>query len=158
MKNLLQLLNDAGLVAGAFYADFFDCDINDIRTASPELCRLLKMSIGKEPSVERSQISPLNSATEHHSEASQYAPATSEPDSDLSVPPRRMSLGLSGVKMLRSRLKEGTTLPPEPLKGLQIEADQTANGSHGVQPTGQMESYFQTAMDRFLRERQAAQS
>ncbi|KAG3109000.1 hypothetical protein PI125_g11326 [Phytophthora idaei] len=127
-----------------------------MRAASSELYRWLQLSIEEEPSVGRSQMSPQNSATERHSEFSQYALATSEPGSDLSVAPRRMSLGPSGARMLRSRLKEGTTLPPETRKGLQIEANQTANGFHGAQPTGQLESYFQTAKDLFLREQQAA--
>ncbi|KAG2762728.1 hypothetical protein Pcac1_g25493 [Phytophthora cactorum] len=41
-------------------------------------------------------------------------------------------------------------------KGLQIEADKTTDEFHRVQPTGRLEPYFETAMDRFLRERQAA--
>ncbi|KAG2823573.1 hypothetical protein PC116_g14089 [Phytophthora cactorum] len=77
-------------------------------------------------------MSSQNSATERHSEFLQYALATSEPGSDLSVAPRQTR------------------------KGFQIEANQTANGFHGAQPTGQLASYFQTAKDLFLREKQAA--
>ncbi|KAG3101238.1 hypothetical protein PI124_g14700 [Phytophthora idaei] len=94
VKILFQLLKDAGLVAGAFDADdLFDLDINDIQLASSELYRRLKMSIGEEASVKQLQTSPCISVTERHSESSQYAPATSEPGSDLSVAPRRLSLG-----------------------------------------------------------------
>ncbi|KAF1779960.1 hypothetical protein GQ600_932 [Phytophthora cactorum] len=94
VKNLFQLLKDAGLPE--------DVDRG-------------------EQSNEASQISPQNSATERHSESSQYASATSEPDSDLSVAPRCMSLGPFGAKMLRSRLKEETTLPPESRKDLRLK-------------------------------------
>ncbi|KAG2804316.1 hypothetical protein PC129_g17040 [Phytophthora cactorum] len=122
VKILFQLLKDAGLATGAFDADdLFDLDINDIQLASSELYRRLKMSIGEEASVKQLQTSPCISTTEHHSESSQYAPASG---SDLSVAPRRLSLGPSGATMVRSRLKEGTMISPDSRKKPQIEADQ----------------------------------
>ncbi|KAG3050711.1 hypothetical protein PC121_g18237 [Phytophthora cactorum] len=111
VKILFQLLKDAGLATGAFDADdLFDLDINDIQLASSELYRRLKMSIGEEASVKQLQTSPCISTTEHHSESSQYAPASG---SDLSVAPRRLSLGPSGATMTAmDRLLRERQVPP----------------------------------------------
>ncbi|KAG3070473.1 hypothetical protein PI125_g22968 [Phytophthora idaei] len=47
-------------------------------------------------------------------------------------------------------------ISPAPRKEPQIEADQETDGFLGARASGELEFYFQTAMDRLLRERQVA--
>ncbi|GMF45524.1 unnamed protein product [Phytophthora fragariaefolia] len=93
VKALTNLLQDAGLVAGAFgAAKLFDLGLGAIRSASLNLFPKLKALVGESPSI---IVSP---------KISSYKSAA-DPGSDGSEEPRRMSLGPSGAAMLADRLR-----------------------------------------------------
>ncbi|GMG16445.1 unnamed protein product [Phytophthora fragariaefolia] len=96
VKALMNLLKEAGLVAEEFGADqLFDYGLDAIRSASLGLFHKLKIWVGESPSIVDPTVSP---------KISSYNSAT-EPGSDTSEEPRRMSLGPSGTLMLADRLR-----------------------------------------------------
>ncbi|OWZ17320.1 reverse transcriptase [Phytophthora megakarya] len=99
VKILLDLLHEAGLVAGEFDpGSLFEMELGAIQAATQDLFDSLKILVG-----EHVQTPDLN----YQIWSSHNASATSEPDLDSPRAPQRMSLGPSGAKYLRSRVING---------------------------------------------------
>ncbi|KAG2994699.1 hypothetical protein PC121_g21046 [Phytophthora cactorum] len=101
VKDLLSLLTDAGIGAGAFNAeDLFELDLDLIQSTTQDLFNKIKFIVG-----EASQIpDPTSSPRISQPASSNYASAAEE-DSDTSSEPRRRNLGPSGASMLEIRAK-----------------------------------------------------
>ncbi|KAE9023104.1 hypothetical protein PR002_g11789 [Phytophthora rubi] len=103
--DLLRLLKEAGLTAGAFDADdLFHLEVDEIRVATSALFNMLKPMVGERLAARRSKpfslLKPLDDeqpavkpaepknaqaqSPEYHMGSSQYGSATSEAGSDSS--------------------------------------------------------------------------
>ncbi|OWY92492.1 hypothetical protein PHMEG_00038489 [Phytophthora megakarya] len=106
VKILLDLLQEAGLVAGEFDPDsLFEMELGAIQASTQDLYDSLKILVG-----EHVQTPDLN----YQTGSSHYASVTSEPDSDSPRAPQRMSLGPSGAKYMRSRVNSPDRRPAGP--------------------------------------------
>ncbi|EGZ12861.1 hypothetical protein PHYSODRAFT_511466 [Phytophthora sojae] len=161
MERLMQLLKEAGLVAGAFDARaIYDVDPIQIHATTDMLSNRLKELVGEiqlktDPEVP-DPSSPQAGSTGCRT-SSPYV-STAELGSDTSSEPRRMSLGPSGASMLRTRAqiqREARTQSrsqPRSKKPSTASVDPTATASGSNISTGRLVSYFQAAMGRFLKE------
>ncbi|KAL4163229.1 hypothetical protein KRP22_014808 [Phytophthora ramorum] len=187
VKEQFRLLDDSGLVAGAFEAnELFDLDLDTIHYANRGLFDCLKLLVGESPQIQDPEPSPQVSTAECQTGSSHYASATSEPDSDSSADPRRMPLGPSGMALIGSRAKVADIKPLDPrdqptASAIPISKPRSRNEprmpvatiaaqSPWTKPTmpaatipitsatdpttSSLESYFQAAMSRFLKEQQ----
>ncbi|KAG3110129.1 hypothetical protein PI125_g10302 [Phytophthora idaei] len=101
VKNLLRLLADAGIVAGAFDAeDLFEPDLDLIQSTARDLFNKIKFIVG-----EALQIPDPTSSPRISQPASSNHASAAEEGSDTSSEPRRMNLGPSGASMLKKRAK-----------------------------------------------------
>ncbi|KAG3230904.1 hypothetical protein PI124_g23999 [Phytophthora idaei] len=101
VKDLLCLLTDAGIVAGAFDAeDLFELDLDLIQSTIRDLFNKIKFIVGEALQIPDPTISPRISQP-----ASSNYTSAAEENSDTSSEPRRMSIGPSGVSMLEIRAK-----------------------------------------------------
>ncbi|OWY92310.1 hypothetical protein PHMEG_00038745, partial [Phytophthora megakarya] len=153
---LLDLLQEAGLVAGEFDPDaLFEMELGAIQAATQDLYESLKILVG-----EYVPTPDLN----YQTGSSHYASATSEPDSDSprAPHPQRMSLGPSGAKYLRSRVNRpdqrpaGPSRTPEKLvqpKKRRIPAGGTTPTTDSTGSGNRLDEYFQMAMNRFFRDK-----
>ncbi|KAE9084202.1 hypothetical protein PF010_g20931 [Phytophthora fragariae] len=164
IKILMNLLQEAGLVAGAFYADdLFRPDLRIFQLSAKELFDKLKVILGEkvtDPSTTSSPDSPTQIGSTGDRTSSPFVSAA-EADSDASSELRRMSLGPSGAAMLHARSKVSRQ---KPTRSKAKKASGTANKPTTSSPhlvittdnattsTDKLESYFQAAMSRFLRE------
>ncbi|KAE9264423.1 hypothetical protein PR003_g32808, partial [Phytophthora rubi] len=153
IKMLMHLLKEAGIVQGAFEVnELFDRDVSDITRSTMTLHLMLaplvgstKIEIDTAPAV--SPRSP-----EYQTGSSQYASATSEAESESSDDLQRMTLGPSGAAMLQQRkMKEETTHQQPALTASAFVAPDRGS-------TDRMQSFFNAAMDRFLREQQTPEA
>ncbi|KAE9046116.1 hypothetical protein PR001_g1725 [Phytophthora rubi] len=145
-KILMNLLQEAGLVAGAFDAeDLFRPDLRFFQLSTKMLFDKLKVLVGEkvtDPSTTSSPDSPTQIGSTGDRASSPFVSAA-EADSDESSEPRRISLGPAGAAMLQTRSK--VRLPGPRLRRRQ---------EHATTSTDKLESYFQAAMSRFLCEQQ----
>ncbi|GMF47054.1 unnamed protein product [Phytophthora fragariaefolia] len=112
VKALMNLLKEAGLVAGAFGADqLFDLGLDAIRASSFGLFHKLKILVGESPSIIDLTVAPQISSYE----------SAAEPGSDSSEEPRRMSLGPSGTAMLVDRLRVTSKKAPRPDRAVRAQ-------------------------------------
>ncbi|GMF56160.1 unnamed protein product [Phytophthora fragariaefolia] len=150
VKALMNLLKEAGLVAGAFGADeLFDLGLDAIRSASLELFHKLKILVRESPPIADPTVSPQIRSYE----------SAAEPGSDSSEEPRRMSLGPSGTAMLADRLRSTRKKAPRSdrvVRAQPMPDRTTTTAISSTDPTDRLESHFQAAMSRFLREQQVA--
>ncbi|KAG6612058.1 reverse transcriptase [Phytophthora cinnamomi] len=162
-KNLMHLLKETGLVAGQFDPnDLFDLDLDQIQASTHGLFDKLRVLVGEVPATSLPMVpDPGSASTKADSTSCRTSSpfvSAAEAGSDTSSEPRRMSLGPSGASMLQARSK--AQRPDHPRSGSRKQAakqaDQatTATGSGSDESTGRLESYFQAAMGRFLREQQ----
>ncbi|KAE9298973.1 hypothetical protein PR003_g23112 [Phytophthora rubi] len=114
IKILMNLLQEAGMVAGAFDAeDLFRPDLRIFQMSTKELFDKLKVIVG-EKATDHSTTSSPDSPTQIGSTGDRTsAPFVSaaEADSDASSEPRRMSLGPSDAAMLHARSKVSRQKP-----------------------------------------------
>ncbi|KAE9170388.1 hypothetical protein PF004_g27893 [Phytophthora fragariae] len=82
--------------------------------------------------------------------SSPYVSATEEVDSDSANDSPRMTLGPSGAAMLRDRAKRAATSPTGSTKIAVVDPK--------TRSPEKLESFFQSAMERFLKEQQAPQA
>ncbi|KAE9275542.1 hypothetical protein PF001_g26535 [Phytophthora fragariae] len=165
IKILMNLLWEAGLVAGAFDADdLFRPDLRIFQMSTKELFDKLKVIVGEKatsPSTTSSPDSPTQIGSTGDRTSSPFVSAA-EADSDASSEPRRMSLGPTCAAMLQARSKVSR---PKPTRAKSKKTSGTANkpttpphlvitSDNATTSTDKMESYFQAAMSRFLREQQ----
>ncbi|KAE9321916.1 hypothetical protein PF008_g17706 [Phytophthora fragariae] len=108
IKILMNLLQEAGLVAGPFDAeDLFRPDLRIFQLSTKELFDKLKVIIGEkvtDPSTTSSPDSLTQIGSTGDRTSSPFVSAA-EADSDASSEPRRMSLGPAGAAMLHARSK-----------------------------------------------------
>ncbi|KAE8960292.1 hypothetical protein PF011_g30147 [Phytophthora fragariae] len=168
IKILMNLLQEAGLVAGAFDADdLFRPDLRIFQLLTKELFDKLKVILGEkvtDPSTTSSPDLPTQIGSTGDRTSSPFVSAA-EADSDASSEPRRMSLGPSCAAMLHARSKVSRQ---KPTRSKSKKASGTANKPTTSSPhlvittddattsTDKIESYFQAAMSRFLREQEIA--
>ncbi|GMF45628.1 unnamed protein product [Phytophthora fragariaefolia] len=144
VKILMRMLKDAGIVLGSFDANnLFDMEQSVIRETTLNRFARLAPMVGSLVPVPQEVSTPTLS----QAGSSQYASATLEAGSgsDSSIDLQRMTLGPSGATMLRSRKEvPETNATPSPVP---------------VHTTPScMQSFFDTAMERFLKEQQQASS
>ena len=144
IRRLIQLLQDAGFTPGAFDAqELLDCDQDQINTASKSLFEKL-IPLTDIADVKEQAIVPMeNIAHDYHTGSSQYASAESEVNSDESIGITRMSLGPTGVALLRDHKMPTKT--------------EQQSRSANVNPKGpsNLKSYFEAAMEKFVKDQQA---
>ncbi|KAE9295909.1 hypothetical protein PR003_g23890 [Phytophthora rubi] len=108
IKILMNLLQEAGLVAGPFDAeDLFRPDLRIFQLSTKELFDKLKVIIGEKVTDPSTTSSP-DSLTQIDSTGDRTSSpfvSAAEADSDASSEPRRMSLGPAGAAMLHARSK-----------------------------------------------------
>ncbi|KAE8902036.1 hypothetical protein PF005_g8389 [Phytophthora fragariae] len=160
IKILMNLLQEAGLVAGAFDAE--DLFRPDYQMSTKELFEVI---VGEEvagPRTTSSPDSPTQIGSTGDRTSSPFVSAA-EADSDASSEPRRMSLGPAGAAMLHARSKVSRRTPARPkakktsgavCKPTASSANLVIATDNATTSTDRMESYFQAAMSRFLREQQ----
>ncbi|KAE9263950.1 hypothetical protein PR003_g32969 [Phytophthora rubi] len=114
IKILMNLLQEASLVAGAFDADdLFRPDLRILQLSTKELFDKLKVIVGEKvtyPSTTSSPDSPTQIGSTGDRTSSPFVSAA-EADSDASSEPRRMSLGPAGAAMLQARAKASRRTP-----------------------------------------------
>ncbi|OWZ15075.1 reverse transcriptase [Phytophthora megakarya] len=153
VRILLDLLQDAGVVAGEFDPDaLFEMELGAIQAATQDLYESLKILVG-----EHVQTPDLN----YQTGSSHYASVTSEPDSHSPRAPQRMSLVPSGAKYMRSRASRldqrpaGPSRSPEKPDRQEERLIPTIRVTPTCNSTGysnKLDEYFQMAMNRFLKE------
>ncbi|KAE8991161.1 hypothetical protein PR001_g21307, partial [Phytophthora rubi] len=166
IKIPMNLLWEAGLVAGTFDADdLFRPDLRIFQLSTKELFGKVKVIVGEkvtDPSTTSSPDSPTQIGSTGDRTSSPFVSAA-EADSDASSEPRRMSLSPAGAAMLHARSKVSRQKPAraKAKKTSGAVSKPTTSSPHLVittddaaTSTNKMESYFQAAMSRFLREQQ----
>nr|KAE8926447.1 hypothetical protein PF009_g23361 [Phytophthora fragariae] len=165
IKILMNLLWEAGLVAGAFDADdLFRPSLRMFQMSTKELFDKLKVIVGENATNPSTTSSPDSSTQIGSTDDRTSSPFVSaaEADSDASSEPRRTSLGPTGAAMLQARSKVSRSKPTRAkTKKTSRAVDKPTTPPHLVitsdnatTSTDKMESYFQAAMSRFLREQQ----
>ncbi|KAE8976223.1 hypothetical protein PR002_g25372 [Phytophthora rubi] len=166
-KALMRLLKEAGIVAGSFATEaLFDLTLSEIAHTSQNLFTLLKPLVGEDvgsqehptlltpksarPTTTPARSTPAPSPGDQTAVSSPYVSATEEVDSESADDTPRMTLGPSGAAMLRDRAKRAATLSTGSAKN--------AVASPKTHTPEKLESFFQSAMERFLKEQQAPQA
>ncbi|OWY96377.1 LOW QUALITY PROTEIN: hypothetical protein PHMEG_00033366 [Phytophthora megakarya] len=143
---LLRMLKDAGIIPGAFNAsELFDLEAPVIQRSTRTLYENWNRW-----SVTQPETVKLTSTRnpEYQTWSSQYTSATSEAESDSSVDLQRMTLGMSGAEMLREH--QANTKPDQsPHEPTPIAAPAVTSRS-----PEQMQTFFNAAMNRYLKEKQ----
>uniref|UniRef100_H3H647 Retrotransposon gag domain-containing protein n=1 Tax=Phytophthora ramorum TaxID=164328 RepID=H3H647_PHYRM len=141
VKLLMRMLKEAEIVLGSFDAnELFDLELPIIRESTLSLFAKLTPLVGSVVPVQRERPAPTRSQTG----SSQYASDTSEAGSDSSIELQRMTLGPAGAAMLQSRKERSETKPRV-----------IATSDPAQAPPERMQSFFNAAMERFLKEQQA---
>ncbi|KAE9084753.1 hypothetical protein PF005_g25913 [Phytophthora fragariae] len=155
--DLLRLLKEAGITAGAFYADdLFHLEVDEIRVATAALFNLLKPLDDEQPATKPAEPKSAQAQSpEYHTGSSQYASATSEAGSDSSSGSRRMSLGPSGAAMLQARAAGDLSVKIPTAQPTKVTSSRAYPRTPPQDPADSLESYFQAAMSCFLSERPA---
>ncbi|ETM31979.1 hypothetical protein L914_20530, partial [Phytophthora nicotianae] len=158
VKTVLCLLKDAGITIGSFAAkDLFHLDLEAIPITLSELFEKLKVLVGEvetqtkvEAKLEASLTQlPGSASPTGSSQHSHYASATSMADSDISEGVERMQLGPSGAAMLQTRSQRVSNERPR--------AGASAAVSRPNENPDRLQTFFNSAMERFLKEQRAAQ-
>ncbi|POM76567.1 Reverse transcriptase [Phytophthora palmivora] len=154
-KALLNLIKEGGIIAGSFDAnDLFDTRLSAINTVMMSIFDLLKPFVGEKNVTSKVATGstddmlkslPALVLEDQTGTSSRYESATEEVDTDSADDPPRMTLGPSGAAMLRQRGDHETKRVTD------VIAPNTTQGSNA-----KLESYFQAAMTRFLKEQQGA--
>ncbi|GMF34101.1 unnamed protein product [Phytophthora fragariaefolia] len=161
VKVLMSLLKEAGLVAGRFDAnDIFDLDLDQIQSSTQGLFDRLKALVGeiqpKTGSAMPDPGLPTHIGSTGCRTASPYVSAAE--GSDTFSEPRRMSLGPSGAAMLQARSQIHQREKSKPRSKRQPIASMDPTTSASDTSAGRLETYFQAAMSRFLKEQQVLSS
>ena len=142
---IIQLLQDAGYVAGAFDANgLLECDQDQVIHACRYLCDKLILLMGKCEVTDQAVATTDDAPREYHTGSSQYASAESEMESDDSVGIQRISLGPSGATHLRHRVE---SVKLNPRSKATCSREQITTTTQGL-----MHTYLEEAMDSFLQD------
>ncbi|OWY94096.1 hypothetical protein PHMEG_00036272, partial [Phytophthora megakarya] len=105
---LIRLLKDADMTPGSFDADArFDLDLDVIQATSRDLFQKLKILVGEMPQSPDPRPLTTSDVVDNLTVSSHYASAAEDGSDTSSEPPRRMSLGPSGVSMLEKFFNAG---------------------------------------------------
>ncbi|KAE9177643.1 hypothetical protein PF004_g25716 [Phytophthora fragariae] len=169
-KALLRLLKEADIVAGSFATGaLFDLDLSEIEHTSQNLFALLKPLVGEDvgskghstplttisarPTTTPVRSTPAPSPGDQTAMTSPYVSATEEVGSESADDSPRMTLGPSGAAMLRDRAERTKRATTSSTGSAKIAvADRKAHSPE------KLESFFQSAMERFLKEQQTPQA
>ncbi|ETN03285.1 hypothetical protein PPTG_16319 [Phytophthora nicotianae INRA-310] len=145
VKAVLRLQKNAGITTGSFAAkELFHLDLKAIQITLSELFEKLKELLEAALTQLLGSASPTGSSQHSH-----YPPATSMADSDSSDGVERMQLGPSGVAMMQTRSQRVSNVTPR--------ADAPAAASRSDENPDRLQTFFNSAMERFLKEQRAAQ-
>ncbi|POM61158.1 hypothetical protein PHPALM_29870 [Phytophthora palmivora] len=152
-KALLHLIKESGITTGSFDAnDLFDTRLSAINTALMSIFDLLKPLVGEKSVTTKITTRstddllkslPALALEDQTGTSSHYESATEEVDTDSADYPPQMALGPSGAAMLRQRGGHETKRVTDVI---------APNMTQGL--NAKLESYFQAAMSRFLKEQQ----
>ncbi|POM73861.1 Reverse transcriptase [Phytophthora palmivora] len=144
VKTLMRTIKEAGIEPKHFDANvLFDVELAAIHDATATLHKLLAPPTSSKMPKETPKLTSFRSP-EYQTGSSQYASATSEAGSDNSVDLQRMTLGPSGSSMLHER---------------KANANQNHPGTaYAPLNSDRMHTFFNAAMDRFLKEQQTART
>ncbi|OWY92725.1 hypothetical protein PHMEG_00038146, partial [Phytophthora megakarya] len=146
---LLRTLKDAGIMPGAFSASkLFDLETTVIHRSATLLYNKLEPLVGSVALPETIKRTPVRSP-EYQTGSSQYASATSEAGSDSSVDLERMTLGPSGAAMLQDRQANAK---------LERSSRESTPVVTPARSPVQMQTFFNAAMNRYLKEKQTGGS
>ncbi|KAE9275578.1 hypothetical protein PF001_g26516 [Phytophthora fragariae] len=153
VMELLCMLEEAGVTAGAFDADdLFNLAIDEIRISTESLFNLLKPLVGECPAAKTPESTAVRiQLPKYNTGSSLFASATPEAGSNSSSGSRRMQLGPSCAAMFQTRSADDSNV--------KIHVPQLAKTTPDRIPladppsTSSLETYFQAAMSRFLNER-----
>ncbi|ETM32967.1 hypothetical protein L914_19738, partial [Phytophthora nicotianae] len=158
VKAVLRLLKEAGIMPGSFAAkDLFHLDLEAIPIMLLELFENLKVLVGEAESQTKVETNPEVALTRlpglaspiGSSQHSHYASATSMADSDTSEGVERIQLGPSGAAMLQTRSQRVSNEMPR--------AGAPAAVSRPNENPDRLQTFFNSAMKRFLKKQRAAQ-
>ena len=158
INRITQLLNEAGFVAGTFDTrGLLDCEqYRVIHEKVVPLTGLRKSDDHAKETAANDHVVPTAAEVQrvYRTELSQYAPAESELESGDSISTQRMSLGPSGAAHLRDRMENKAYLRSRG-EGIESEPRSTpVRAKEDVSSTtqGQLQLYFDAAMERFQQE------
>ena len=144
---IIQMLQDAGYVAGAFDANqLLECDQDQVIYACRSLYDKLIPLTGKRKSADQAVATIAEVPRGYHTGSSQYASGESEMESDDSVGFQRMSLGPSGAALLCDRFES-----------VKMNSRSKATGAKGqktITTQGLLQTYLDEAMERFRQDQQ----
>ncbi|POM70504.1 LOW QUALITY PROTEIN: Hypothetical protein PHPALM_13041, partial [Phytophthora palmivora] len=141
---LMRTMKEAGVKPKHFDANvLFDLELAAIQDATATLHKLLVPLTSSKTLREAPKLTTFRSP-EYQTGSSQYASATSEAGSDTSADLQRMTLGPSGSSMLHKH---------------RTNASQNQPGTaYAPLNSDRMHTFFNAAMDRFLKEQQTART
>ena len=141
INEIIQLLHDAGYVAGVFDANkLLECYQDQVIHACRSLYNKLTPLTGKRESTDQTSTTIVDVPRGYHTGSSQYASADSEMESDDSVGIQRTSLGPSGAAHLRDRVE---TIKIEPSSMI------TCAKGEMTSMQGHLRTYLDEAIERF---------
>ncbi|GMF44973.1 unnamed protein product [Phytophthora fragariaefolia] len=169
-KALMRLLKETGIIAESFEAEaLFDLKLSEIKQSVQNLFELLAPLVGEPVQAQKQPTQPKSTATsstltvarstpivapgDQTAAASPYVSATDRVESSDSEEPPRMTLGPAGAAMLQNRAKPTaglTTINPRDTLETMVNSNR--------HPPQKLESFFQAAMERFLKEQQVPQA
>uniref|UniRef100_A0AAV1VBJ4 Uncharacterized protein n=1 Tax=Peronospora matthiolae TaxID=2874970 RepID=A0AAV1VBJ4_9STRA len=142
---IIQLLHDAGYVAGVFDANkLLECDQDQVIHTCRLLYNKLAPLTGKCEPNDQAAAAIADTPRGYHTGSSQYASAESEMESDDSVGIQRMSLGPSGAAHLRDQVD---AIKCEPRSAIACAKEEMTSARQG-----HLQTYLKEAMERFYQD------
>ncbi|KAE9274615.1 hypothetical protein PF008_g29549 [Phytophthora fragariae] len=157
IRGLMRMLKEAGIVVGAFDAnELFRLSLVTMEKSSTLLFKLLTPLVGASSQSTSPDHDPSRATRNSHSGSSPFVSANGSADgsvaselgSDISIGIGRMTLGPSGAAMLQSRNAEAKRHVPQ--------GDVSTTTRPDLHSPDRMQTFFNAAMGRFLREQQSA--
>ncbi|GMF62248.1 unnamed protein product [Phytophthora fragariaefolia] len=164
----MRLRKETGIIAESFEAEaLFDLKLSEIKQSVQSLFELLAPLVGEPDQAQKqstqskstrstltvARSTPIVAPGDQTAASSPYVSATEEVESSDSEEPPRMTLGPAGAAMLQNRAKQTagrTTINPRDTREAMVNSNR--------HPPEKLESFFQAAMERFLKEQQVPQT
>ncbi|GMF47857.1 unnamed protein product [Phytophthora fragariaefolia] len=169
-KALMRLLKETGIIAESFEAEaLFDLKFSEIKQSVQSLFELLAPLVGEPDQTQKlptqsksttirstltvARWTPIVAPGDQTAASSPCVSATEEVESSDSEEPPRMALGSAGAAMFQNRAKQ--TGRPTTINPRDTLESKVVSNRH---PPEKLESFFQAAMERFLKEQQVTQA
>ncbi|GMF45463.1 unnamed protein product [Phytophthora fragariaefolia] len=167
-KTLMRLLKETGIIAESFEAEaLFDLKLSEIKQPVHSLFELLAPLVGEPDQAQKqstqskstrstltvARSTPIVAPGDQTAASSPYVSATEEVELSDSEEPPRPTLGPAGATMLQNLAKPTagrTTINPRDTREAMVNPNR--------HPPEKLESFFQAAMERFLKEHQVPQT